>query len=328
MKKTVIFSVFFLTLLLLATSGTGYAQAENKVAGVHILSPGENMEAKIRALDLRYYMDATEADSGEEFLIVPAIAGTMLETFSVEMDEDSKLRLGDRQSRLNVASENVGFVLRFHVSEGIPNLAMCIMGENRLRECWIPRYSGEDGSLILDEGFYPLRERGENENAKKYSQATGPLLDGPELIDQPHVLVERLRDSKHLADLVAEYRFVPKGELKPEMPHHFLFMPLVLPSTINLHVVTYRGGDGTIDPEPAASIHLNGDDAAVFSLDLDALAASGDSDEEYEYMFSETSGETGDTYFWIPGVNKETGRPEGAGMGPVEKFLLWPYKSN
>ena len=325
MRKLSVFSVGILTLLLVATFGIGHAHAEKKVAGVHIVHPDEDLDAKARALNLPSYMDTYQDVPGNTFLVIPATAGGKLEAFSVEIGEDGKLHLGTKQETLNVSRAGEGFVLRHLVSEGMPNWAVCLLGLDRQRECWIPRFSGEDGSLILDKGFYPVREKGENKSKKSYSHDTTPLLTGPELIDQPQAFVERLKDANHLARLAAKYRFVPKGELKPEMPHHFLFVPLALPVTIKLHVMHNKAGDGTIDPTPVAAISLKDDEAAVFSLDLDSLKVRSTHEENFEYTFMSVNDTTGETGYWLPRVNYETGKLEGYGLGPIEKFMHWSY---
>ena len=47
------------------------------------------------------------------------------------------------------------------VPEGAPNLRVCATAasgpEAKRERCWTPFFSGEDGSLILDEGFAPGR---------------------------------------------------------------------------------------------------------------------------------------------------------------------------
>ena len=48
MRKLSVFSVGILTLLLVATFGIGHAHAEKKVAGVHIVHPDEDLDAKAR----------------------------------------------------------------------------------------------------------------------------------------------------------------------------------------------------------------------------------------------------------------------------------------
>jgi hypothetical protein len=328
MKKMAVVTLVVLALILAAAAD--YAQAAKKaaakkVAGVHIVHPGEDLETKARALKLPYYMDATQNSEGDMFLVMPANAETMMEVFALEMNDDGSLRLGSRQSRIKVSNAGEGFVLRHLVPEGIPNLAMCFFGEDRHKVCWIPRYSGEDGSLVLDEGFYPVRESNEDKNGKKYSKAPGPLLTGPDLFDSAQVFVERLKGPKHLARMAAEHRFVPRGELQPDKPHHLLFVPLNLPTTIKLHIMRNKGGDGFIDPEPVWQILLNDDDAAVLSLDLNTPPDQASPDEENEYIIMAVDGATGETYYWSPRINPKTGYPEGYGLGPVEKFVEWPY---
>jgi len=328
MKRITVFSLVVLTLILAVAAGHSQAAekaAAKKIAGVHIIHPGEDLEAKARALKLPYYMDAMQSEEGDVFLVMPANAETMMEVFMLEMNDDGSLRLGAKHSRLKVSNEGEGFVLRHLVSEGIPNLAMCFMGVDRHRNCWVPRYSGEDGSLILDDGFYPVREQSEGKGKKNYSKAAEPLLTGSELIDSAQVFVERLKGPKHLARLSAECRFVPKGELQSGKPHHLLFVPLILPTTLKLHIMRNRGGDGVVDPDPVWEILLNENEAAVLSLDLNTPPAPASPDEETEYVFIAVDGATGETYYWAPRINPKTGYPEGYGLGPIEKFAEWPY---
>ena len=325
MKKMLVFSAVILAPLLVATFGIGHAQAQKRVAGVHIVHPGEDLEAKSRVFKLPNYMDFYQDVPGDTFLVMPTTAGGKIEVFAVDMGNDGKLHLGTKQWGVDVLSARAGFVLRHVVSEGIPNLAVCILGQDRRRDCWIPRNSGADGSLILDAGFYPVRVSGENRNNKKYSQETRPLLTDTDLIDQPQVFVERLKDAKHLASLAAKHQFVPKGEFKPEMPHHFLFVPQVQPTTVRLHVMHNQAGDGTIDPVPVAAIPLKNDEAAVFSIDLAAFADRSTDEENFEYTFVVADDKTGEVYHWIPRINHETGRLDGYGLGPLEKLVYWPY---
>ena len=325
MKKVSVLLVVILALMV-TVFGLGFAQAAKKIAGVHRVHSGESLEAKVKTLKMPYYMDAHHdpVDGSDTFLVLPANAGCKMEVFAVEMSDDAQLHLGAKQTEITVANAGEGFVLRHLVSEGIPNLAICFMGEDRQRECWIPRYSGVDGSLVLDEGFYPVREKGEDESEKTYSHATEPLLTGPELVDQPYILVARLKDAKHLAKLAAENRLEPKGEFKKEMPHHFFFVPLVEPATIGLYVLKYRGGDGFMDPDPVAEVVLKDSSAAVFSLDLDSLTDPDNPDENPAYIFVLTDHATGGRYHWGPQINHDTGALEGYGLGPVEKFIHWP----
>ena len=323
MKKRFVLFTLFLALLLAFSSA--YAQAETDVAKVHILRPGEDMEAKRKALSLPSYYDAPHEHAGDALLVIPATPGSVYELFSVELNEEGKLVLAELRERFTVAKYCGGIVLRQTISETIPNLAVCFMGTDRVRQCWVPRFNGMDGSLMLDKSFSPIREPGENPEEKIYSQTDDPLITGDQLIDQPHVMVGKLKSAEHLSSLAAEYRFAPKGAFNSEMPHHFFFMPLILPTSIRLHAVENRGGDGFIQPSPLREILLNDDEAAVFSLDLSTKTEPNDPDTERSFAFSATDTTTGKTSYWYPSINSNTGKLEGFGLGETEKFIQWPY---
>ena len=325
MKNASIVSVFVLTLLCLTLCGNLSAQAEKLVAGVHIVNAGEDLESKRRALGLPYYLDVDGDAPGQIFLLMPTKSGLRYEVFGLEMAEDGQLHLGSVQQRFGVSNAGEGIVLRHRVPEGIPNLAVCLMDEDRQRQCWVPRYSGLDGSLVLDEGFYPAREdQAKNESTKTYAQASEALLTGTELLDQPYVMVSPLKNAGQLARMAAEYRFVPKGTINPEKTHHFLFMPLILPAAVRLHIIDYRGGDGFMRPVPEMEIRMD-DQAAVLSLDLFGLNNPDKPDEEKSYVFVwQLDGEE-ETHLWYPVLNNTNGRWEGHGMGASGKFIPWPY---
>jgi len=324
MKTSSAVSVLVLALFCLTLSST--AQAEERVAGVHILHPGENLEAKRKALGLGSYTDVSSDTSGEAFLLISDKAGVMYEVFALDFNEaDGQLHLGRLLEGFSAHGKKGGIILRHHVPEGVPNLAVCFRGEDRLRQCWIPRFSGLDGSLVLDEGFYPVREPGEKANKKKYSRESGTRLPPAELIDQPYVMMEQLHGKDQLARMAAEYRFVPKGEFRADRTHNFLFVPLVLPVTLSLYVMDYSGGDGTLRPAPEVEMRLTDNEVAVFSLNLDAFAGkSSEHFEESAYVFQVRIDGNENTHFWFPHKDRDSGAWEGYGFGAFGKFIRWP----
>ena len=323
MKKHAVLSSLMLVILLGVCLFPAHAQTQAPFAKVHILLPGEDLEVKIKKLGLRYYSGMPPEAPGDAFLVIPA-PNTHLEVFEVAMNEDASLRLGERQYFMEVSQPNIGFVLRHIVPESMPNLALCIMDETRQRHCWIPRYDGVSGALVLDAGFSPVREKGENIAQKRYSYESEPLLTGPELMDQPLFFVKRLQDAKELAKLVAEYKFTPKGKILPGKPHNILFMPLVVPAKVSLHIMEFRGGDGYINPKAVQEITLGDNDAAVFSLDLISLINPKDPGNEDSYAFLIVDSDN-QKHFWMPQINRESGTLEGGGLGPMDKFMHWPY---
>ena len=321
MKRHIVFLVLVLLSGLLLVPDQ--LPAQEKLAGVHRVLPDEDLDAKAKAFDLRNHIDLTPDTPGDIFLVTPA-PNTKLELFSVNMDEKSRLRLGKRQEFINAETPGYGVVLRHLVPEGIPNLALCITGSDRQRNCWIPRYDGESGALVLDAGFYPVREKVEDPRKKQYVQATEPVLSGPELLDQPFIFVERLKNADHLTGLVAEYRFAPKGEFNHSLPHHFLFAPLVVPLVVKLHVMEYKGGDGYLNPVAIKEITLGDNDVAVFSLNLHDLNNPNNQAEEKQYVFLVVDSD-GEHHMWMPGIDPASGLLNGYGLGPLEKFMRWPY---
>ena len=49
------------------------------------------------------------------------------------------------------------YLFRHHVPEGMPNLIVCAARDQE-RRCWIPRFSGVDGSAELDPGFIVFKK--------------------------------------------------------------------------------------------------------------------------------------------------------------------------
>lgn len=47
------------------------------------------------------------------------------------------------------------YLFRHHVPEGMPNLIVCARA-GKTFSCWVPRFSGVDGSVELDPGFAPF----------------------------------------------------------------------------------------------------------------------------------------------------------------------------
>ena len=322
MGKKIIRFCIALTLLPGIFLVPSHSLAQENLAGVHIVLPSEDLDAKAKAFNLRYYTDIDDNHTGDTFLIIPAPA-TQIGIFDIEMDEKGTLHLGKRKWFMNIGVPNIGVVLHHLVPEGIPNLAVCLTGNDRQRICWVPRYNGEYGSLELDSGFYPIREKNEDATKKQYSRATKPLLSGSELIDQPLFFVERVRDAGHLARLAAEFKFVPKGEFNPDLPHHVLLAPLVVPATVKLHIMEYKGGDGDLNPTAIKEITLENNDAAVFSLNLDDLKNPTDPNEEKQYVFVAVDID-GSQHLWIMEIDSASGLLNGYGLGPLEKFIRWP----
>ena len=322
MKKRILHLCIALTLLPGIFFVPGQTLAQENLAGVHIVLPGEDLDAKVKAFDLRYYTDIDQNLPGETFLIMPT-PDTQIGIFDVELDEKGALHLGKRKWFMNINVPNIGLVLHHPVPEGIPNLAVCLTGNDRQRICWVPRYNGEYGSLELDPGFYPIREKDEDTTKQQYSRPTKPLLSGPELIDQPLFFVERVKDAGHLARLAAEFKFVPKGEFNPDLPHHVLLAPLVVPATVKLHIMEYKGGDGDLNPNPIKEITLENSDTAIFSLNLDDLKNPNNPDEEKQYVFVATDID-GSQHLWVMEIDSASELLNGYGLGPLEKFIRWP----
>ena len=331
MKKT--FSGIVLGMMVAFFLMPHLAQAQGRVAGVHILKPGEDLEAKQKNMGLAFYMDFDQNAKGDAFLLISPKAKTRLEIFELKMGEDSKFVFGKLLNSVDMQQENAAFVLRHRVSEGIPNLAVCFRGSEAERTCWVPRYEGVNGALVLDPGFYPVRDKGENAATKKYEQAKKAFISGPDYLAGPLFFVERLKDQAQLNKMAKENRFTPKGKFDPKQPHHFLFVSTTIPITIKLHVMEYRGGDGFLNPKPVAEIKLNDVDgiseAAVFSIDLNTFKATNKDDLEKGYIFV-TEDKHGE-YMWTPQIDQATGKFTGYGFGrfgnqePIEAFMQWHF---
>ena len=313
MKRKFVLFALVLTLVL-ATFTFAYAEGKEDVARVHIILPGEKIESKRKTFGLNYTLDTglsdysadpNQHDGKNVFLIMPtpAAVNAAYEVHTLEMDEQGQLCLTDVQESFKISRAGTGIILRHLVSEGIPNLAVCILGENRLRDCWVPRYNNMDGSLVLDEGFYQIRGGG-GEDKKVYSRSTEPLLSGAQLIDQPQVMVGALESAEQLNALAKERGFTPIGAFNPAKPRNFIFVPLVLPTTMRLHVVEYQGGDGFMNPVPLTEIALDDYGAAVFSFDPADLHDSNNPEEEREYAFTAVDGTTGKVYYWYPSMEQ------------------------
>ena len=326
MKKRSVLSFPVLAVCCLTIGWALPAMAEQPVAAVHIVGPEEDLEAKRSAMGLPYLIDTDREAPGQIFLVIPTMAGQRFETFALEMGADEQLHLGNTLQRFDISGAGAGIVVRHPVSEGIPSFAVCLMGDDRTRQCWVPRYNGTDGSLVLDRGFYPAwEELAANETGKISSMADESLLTGNELMDQPYIMVKPLESENQLAKLADAYRFVPVGTFKPEMPHHVMLMPLVVPAKARLYVMEHKGGDGFLRPAPEEEISLDEFGAAVFSLDLFGLNSPDDPDDEKSYVFAfQVDGEK-EEYHWYPRLNRETGQWGGTGFGTSGKFIAWPY---
>ena len=320
-RKIKYLAALFSILSAILICGASPVTAQETVAGIHIVNPGEDLEVKRKELNLSYYLDpwphdAAKGKSADVFLIIPEVDDLLLEIFDLEIAEDSSLHLGKRQNAMTAPSTGSAFILRHTVSEGIPNLAICFTGEERLKKCWVPRYSGQDNSLILDPGFFPRRTKAKNEQKKLYTQGTDPMLTGPELIDQPLFMVRRLWDEEQLTTLAKNFNIVPKGAFKNDQPYNLIFLPLVYPGRMNLHILEYQGGDGLLADQLEEFI-LNDNEAAVVALNFKALG------EEKGYAVC-TFNEQDEMFMWLPAIDEETGLLDGYGLGPRDKFIHWP----
>lgn len=93
----------------------------------------------------------SERSAADVFLLWPE-RPLALQFFSVSGFSEQGVPLpGDIVSAFFVG-KGEAYLLRHHVPEGMPNLIVCARDEKDTA-CWVPRFSGVDGSVELDPGF-------------------------------------------------------------------------------------------------------------------------------------------------------------------------------
>lgn len=315
-KKCYNLVVFTFILLSAMLSGAQASQAQEELARICIADPGENIDQKIKKLGLGAYYDLQPDAPGDIFIMAPTSGKRRVEVFDLKTVEDGSMHLADLKEVIGPATYQPVYLLRHPVSKDRPDLAVCYTGNDRLRQCWVPRYNKENGALILDPGFSPLRTTSKIDQARRYERTGKPFLTGSELIDQPHFMVRRVESREQLAALASQFNVTPKGEFKDGLPHHFLFMPVTVPAKLMLSIEEDQGGS-VARTKDLAEITLQDGEAAVFSLDLRDLGA----DNHYTFgSFVDT-----DTFFywWSPSINQQTGDLEGHGLSLLDKFIPW-----
>ncbi|MDL2313520.1 hypothetical protein LJC36_00900 [Desulfovibrio sp. OttesenSCG-928-C14] len=314
------YNLAMFTFILLAAMllGAQASLAQEELAGICIADPGENIDQKIKKLGLGAYYDLHPDAPGDIFIMAPSSGEKRVEVFGLKTAEDGSMHLADLKEVIGPAKYQAVYLLRHPVSKDRPDLAVCYTGNDRLRQCWVPRYNKENGALILDPGFFPLRTTSKIDQARRYERAGKPFLTGSELIDQPHFMVHRLESREQLAALASQFKITPKGEFKDGLPHKFLFMPITVPATLMLAVEEDQGGN-VVRTKDLAEITLQDGEAAVFSLNLHDLGA-----DNY-YTFGSCVDADISFYWWSPSINQQTGDLEGHGLSLLDKFIPWSF---
>jgi hypothetical protein len=263
--------------------------------------------------------DVLPHQRGEIFWIVPLVDNAAVQLYSVVMDENSfKLRRGERDARLpgeQILRKGEAFVLRMRVSEGIPNLVVCLtdMGsEGKERICWTPRFNGGDGALTLDPGFVPLPTAAHG--AVKFEQAETPLLEGGVLNDDALVMVKTITDKSELDAIKKHFSLTLLGEFKPAEPNTLLLLPIVEPLSIEVWTVehTVSIDDDIAKKEKLATYTLKNNTALVFSARLMGIqkGKDGQGDEpviRYAFVARYEAGHIEDTWWaYCPSGNCRT----------------------
>jgi hypothetical protein len=313
---------FFLLFTLFAPNLAGAAPATETLARVTIVKPGDDLETIRKQRNLSYYLDLLGGNGDDVFLVVPEKDFAALELFEPEIDGNGALALAKRLLSSENISPRTGFIVRMRVSEGIPNLVLCLSESNGARTCWTPRYSGVDNSLVLDPGFAPAASAN---TASQYSAAAVPLLTNTEFLNQPLLMVWSATDKSRANDmtrhqinaLADRFKITLKGQFRADMPNTFVLLPLVTPVTVWLHATKEVGGDSIL-ADVLQQQTLKDGEAMLFSLDF----AKRGEDRSYAVK---TLDARGDEHIWWMQVDAETGKPGGFGFGPAEKFIPWGF---
>ena len=133
------------------------------LAGVYDLSGEETQSLfglppfkALKGFTVKEY--ATEDDAPNTLLIIPRNAVTVVKVYGltyVEKGESYDLL----ESKEPVHAEELGpkdlFALHLNMPETVPYFKLCLESDGQ-KACFIPGYSGMDGSLMLEPGFIDL----------------------------------------------------------------------------------------------------------------------------------------------------------------------------
>ena len=92
----------------------------------------------------------------DAFLLRPEIALT-LEFLTVEGFSEQGAPLPGEPFAKQELNKGDVYLFRHQVPEGMPNLIVCAARDQE-RYCWVPRFSGIDGSVELDPGFIVFKK--------------------------------------------------------------------------------------------------------------------------------------------------------------------------
>ena len=289
------------------------AEGAPSAPGAEIMIMKQNSDAeKVRkARDLPYILDFMDDEGGDTFLIVPDKDGVIIEVLEVRFQDNGQLALG-KEIVSHEMSQRAVFVLKMVVAEGIPGKIVCLANRNEdggARSCWVPRYSGISGALILDPGFRPLSVAGNS--GQQYEQASAPLLTEVEpRIIQPFVMVKAIKDENDFNSFCQRNSFKPIGAFYAAKPHKLVFIPMFYPMTIEMVATEENGGDIRMT-ETLVRYSLKDDEIGVFCFDV--------ATEENGFVFKAASGD--DAHLWWTSISS-TG--ELGGFGYEEHFIAWP----
>lgn len=158
MNKKKVAGIFLLALLASFLWMTHVLASSNEVAAqVLVIKNQEQMRDLKKRYPQAIEIALPERKKGEEVIVfrtmIYPVGIAIYDVDSEKSGTDLKQVLLYEYDVKKNDQENV-FILRINVPEGLPNLAVILMGEkNGQHYTWYPRYNGMDGTIILADGF-------------------------------------------------------------------------------------------------------------------------------------------------------------------------------
>ncbi len=164
MKKIVSMAAFIVTVCLFAAPAFAAP-----VAQVAAFPNGEGLEAFLNGMDpaKKAKLIPAKRPEGLAFpvavVVSPLLQGSHVEIYRAQFDEKNSTvvhKLGDAVECLTRAEPDQSLLFWCHVPEIIPEVVVVVWGKDEeggpVDHQWSPQFSGEDGSLIMNERFIPF----------------------------------------------------------------------------------------------------------------------------------------------------------------------------
>ena len=150
-----------------------------------------------------------DMDGPDVIVIKPLLSHSTVSLYNTEMNDEFKLVHKGEPFAVAELTEGEKYVFRTTVPEGMPNLMVCVTGEQGRDYFWTPAFSGEDGSLITNEEFIPWEGSAPNAEQLFMKLDLMPITISGENVN---LRMKANTDGKPLRTASAPEEFIAEGQ--------------------------------------------------------------------------------------------------------------------